>query len=90
MIVQTTLRTLVRTLGISLLFASALTLAGCGKKGALSAPEGEESNYTYPQPYPKPQSVIPADSTSLSGSDQEEPGKGDPLRRTTKTYGSSE
>lgn len=38
---------------------SALGLAGCGKKGKLSPPEGEEALYTHPQVYPKPSSQVP-------------------------------
>lgn len=38
---------------------SALGLAGCGKKGKLSPPEGEEDLYTHPQVYPKPSSQVP-------------------------------
>ncbi len=34
-------------------------LGACGKQGRPSAPEGEESRYTYPQIYPKPSSVLP-------------------------------
>ncbi len=38
---------------------SAIGLAGCGKKGKLYAPEGEEDQYTYPKTYPKPTSQVP-------------------------------
>lgn len=34
-------------------------LAGCGKKGDLAAPEGEEDLYTYPRTYPNPSSQVP-------------------------------
>lgn len=34
-------------------------LAGCGKKGGLEPPEGEEDLYTYPRTYPKPSSQVP-------------------------------
>ena len=31
----------------------AATVAGCGKRGALEAPEGKEKEYTYPRQYPR-------------------------------------
>ncbi|WP_299621070.1 hypothetical protein [Pelagibius sp.] len=34
-------------------------LGACGKKGRPKPPEGEESAYTYPQPYPAPGTVGP-------------------------------
>lgn len=37
----------------------ALGLAACGKKGSPKPPEGQEADYTYPQPYPAPDSVTP-------------------------------
>ncbi len=43
----------------ALLMALALALAGCGRKGDLRPPEGEESAYGYPQAYPAPESVLP-------------------------------
>jgi hypothetical protein len=44
-----------------LLFAAAtpLLLTGCGKKGKLRPPPGEEGRYTYPHRYPAPKSVLP-------------------------------
>ena len=49
-----------RLLGAALLcLPLALGLAACGKKGAPKPPEGQESEYTYPQAYPAPESVIP-------------------------------
>ena len=43
----------------ALLMFTAVLLAGCGKRGTLEPPEGQESRYTYPQPYPPPQTVVP-------------------------------
>ena len=40
-----------------LLLAGALS--GCGKKGPPGPPEGEESSYTFPGPYPHTASVLP-------------------------------
>ncbi len=40
-------------------------LAACGKEGRPSAPEGEESLYTYPQVYPQPASVLPQEEEAL-------------------------
>lgn len=35
-------------------------LAACGKKGSPKPPAGEESQYTYPQAYPAPETVVPS------------------------------
>ncbi len=43
----------------ALALALLVGLGACGKEGRPSAPEGEESRYTYPQVYPKPSSVLP-------------------------------
>ena len=48
-----------RFLGAALAFTVALGLGACGKENRPSAPEGEESQYVYPQIYPKPASVVP-------------------------------
>jgi hypothetical protein len=37
----------------------ALALGACGRKGDVGPPEGQESEYTYPQVYPAPGSVLP-------------------------------
>ncbi|WP_420345409.1 hypothetical protein [Pelagibius sp.] len=46
-----------------ILAAAGLALAGglaaCGKKGSPKPPVGEEAAYTYPQPYPAPETVGP-------------------------------
>jgi len=39
------------------------SLAACGKKGSPKAPPGQESEYTFPQPYPSPPTVVPGDHT---------------------------
>jgi hypothetical protein len=45
-------------------------LAACGKKGQPKPPEGQESAYTYPQPYPAPKTVVPgAEDESSQDSD---------------------
>lgn len=44
---------------LALLASLGATLGACGKEGRPSAPEGEESRYTYPQVYPKPATVVP-------------------------------
>jgi hypothetical protein len=41
------------------LLALALALGGCGRKGDLRAPEGEESAYTGLGVYPAPDTVVP-------------------------------
>jgi len=41
------------------LLAMALALGGCGRKGDLRPPEGEESAYTGLGVYPAPDSVVP-------------------------------
>ena len=49
-----------RLLSVALLaLPLALGQAACGKKGAPKPPEGQESEYTYPQAYPAPETVIP-------------------------------
>jgi len=68
---------------------SAALLAGaaaCGKKGPPKAPEGQESEYTYPHPYPAPDTVVPGGSNAA-------PADAGPLsifrddkRSRTKTY----
>ena len=40
----------------------ALALGACGRKGDVGPPEGQESEYTYPQVYPAPSSVLPDDT----------------------------
>lgn len=60
-------------------------VAACGKKGSPRAPEGQESEYTYPQSYPEPSTVVPNGTSA-----EEEAGplsifSGD-KRTTTKRY----
>ncbi len=44
---------------IALALALLIALGACGKEGRPSAPEGAEANYTYPNIYPNPSSVVP-------------------------------
>lgn len=67
---------------------SAALLAGvaaCGKKGSPRAPEGQESEYTYPQDYPAPSTVVP---NGASAEDEAGPLSifSDDSRTTTKRY----
>ncbi|GAB4356438.1 MAG: hypothetical protein Kow00114_07380 [Kiloniellaceae bacterium] len=39
-------------------------LAACGKKGSPKPPAGEESQYTYPQAYPAPETVVPGSKST--------------------------
>ncbi|MEE8189757.1 MAG: hypothetical protein V3T80_11155 [Kiloniellales bacterium] len=78
------------------LFLAALITAGalgaCGKRNAPAPPEGEESRYTYPQVYPDPQTVRPAEPEEEARSREVLPHAGDistyPTSRTRTTYGS--
>jgi len=55
-----------RRAALALALLTVLTaLAACGKEGRPGAPEGEEANYTYPQVYPKPSSVVPGEKEAL-------------------------
>jgi predicted small lipoprotein YifL len=74
---------LLATVTMTAILASGLV--ACGKKGPPRPPEGQESEYTYPQAYPAPSGVVPRD-----GEPQEDAG---PLsifnsgsRSQTKTY----
>ena len=73
---------LTATLAAGLIFG----LAACGKKGRPRPPAGEESEYTYPQPYPAPSTVLPGSKTG--GEEDAGPlsifSNGD--RSKTKTY----
>ncbi|WP_340115906.1 hypothetical protein [Pelagibius sp. 7325] len=61
-------------------------LAACGKKGSPKPPEDQEDQYTYPQDYPAPSTVVP------NGQAQPEENAGplsifnDDNRTKTKTY----
>ncbi len=48
-------------LALALSLGLLATVGACGKEGRPSAPEGEAGNYTYPQVYPKPSTVLPED-----------------------------
>lgn len=52
-------RTRRRLLGL-LSLPLALSLAGCGVKGRIEEPEGQESVYVYPRTYPDPKTVVPS------------------------------
>ncbi|RMD63368.1 MAG: hypothetical protein D6826_05095 [Alphaproteobacteria bacterium] len=67
-------------------------IAACGKRSELAPPEGEESRYTYPRPYPDPASVLPPDESESAPASREVPTTaGDlspfPDSRRTTTYG---
>ena len=46
-------RSLIRLALAALVLGMAVSAAGCGKRSALTPPEGEEKEYTYPKKYPK-------------------------------------
>jgi len=52
-------RSVTLLLAAALMVPLALGLAACGKKGSPKPPEGQEADYTYPQPYPAPATVVP-------------------------------
>ncbi len=68
--------------GISatLLLVVALALGGCGRKGNLRAPEGEEDAYTGLGTHPAPESVVPQEGESSAvpavPEDEEDPETG--------------
>lgn len=62
-----------------LVLAMALTLAlgGCGRKGDLRPPEGEEDAYSGLGVYPAPESVVPQDGEAAAvPADEEDPESG--------------
>ena len=63
--------------GISatLLLVVALALGGCGRKGNLRAPEGEEDAYTGLGTHPAPESVVPQEGEA-SAVPEEDPETG--------------
>lgn len=64
-----------------------LGLAACGKKGAPKPPEGQESQYTFPQAYPAPDTVAPdAQADPGEGANPLSIFTGDDRRTRTKTY----
>ena len=84
-------------LGVALALALLAVLGACGKEGRPRAPEGEESNYVYPQVYPKPSSVLPqeeAEAESEALNTGEAPAHAGDITafpsttRSTKTYDS--
>ncbi len=65
-----------RTIKTLILAAAAVALLGglaaCGKKGSLRAPEENAADYTYPNVYPPPESVLPRESAEeeAAGADE--------------------
>ncbi len=88
-----------RALATAALVLTALAsgLAGCGRKGSMHAPEGEESSYTYPRFYPARDPKAPkAEDPSAEENGLGEEGAADepvplaplsPSRSSTTTYG---
>lgn len=66
----------------------ALGLAACGKKGSPKPPEGQEADYTYPQPYPRPNTVVPGGNEERAQPEWDDPLwiLGTESRTKTKTY----
>ena len=68
-------------------------LAACGKRGDPKPPKGREAEFTYPQVYPKPSTVLPGQEPEARPRTLEAPvGAGDILvfpstGRTKTTYG---
>jgi len=66
----------------------AFGLAACGKKGSPKPPAGQESEYSYPNPYPAPSTVTPGARDEAGSGD--DPfwifTNGDEKRTKTKTY----
>ncbi len=75
-------------LAVTLAAALALGLAACGKKGSPKPPEGQEADYTYPQPYPAPETVVPRGGEESERSQSDSPLWiiGPDSRSKTKTY----
>ena len=47
-------------------------LAACGKKAGLRPPEENAADYTYPNVYPPPESVLPQGSVEDEAADADE------------------
>ena len=45
-------------LALVLIAAAALSISACGKRGSPQPPEGEESQYIFPQFYPNPEETL--------------------------------
>lgn len=75
-------------LAAALALSLALGLAACGKKGSPKPPEGQEADYTYPQPYPAPETVVPGGSDESGQAESDNPLWifGTESRTKTKTY----
>ena len=65
-----------RTIKTLILAAAAVALLGglaaCGKKGSLHPPEENAADYTYPNVYPPPESVLPQESAEEEAADADE------------------
>jgi len=83
---MTSFAKLALTAAVALSLAAGLT--ACGKKGSPKPPEGQEADYTYPQPYPAPSSVTPngADESGKAKADDPLWIFGTDSRTKTKTY----
>ena len=67
--------------------ALVLGVAACGKKGSPRPPEGQESEYTYPQDYPAPNTVTPGgEQAPGQGTNPFSIFTGNDRRTKTKTY----
>ncbi|MDX1575596.1 MAG: lipoprotein [Kiloniellales bacterium] len=60
------------TIAATLLLVLALVLGGCGRKGDLRPPEGEEDAYTGTGIYPAPESVVPQEGEASALPESEE------------------
>ena len=76
---------------LAAVLALAVVLGACGKRGTLRAPDDATEAYTYPRQYPKPETVVPQDTTARR-SGELSPNAGDlspfPNARKTTTYSS--
>lgn len=55
----------------ALVLVFVLAVGGCGRKGDLQPPKGEESTYTGLGTYPAPESVVPQGGESPAAPDPE-------------------
>jgi hypothetical protein len=71
------------TTALILASALALGLAACGKKGAPYPPEGQEEAYTYPRPYPAPETLVPGGGVPRPSAEEKEGGRTTGRRTST-------
>jgi len=69
----------------------AVSLGACGKRAGLEPPDDTKGDYTYPQQYPTPESVLSDETESSKAQERPPPHAGglSPFptdRRTTTTY----